>query len=43
MATEDTSARDTADNALKDYMKEFKGTARGGLRGNPGLLAKLGL
>lgn len=42
-AIEDTTARDTAYNALKAYMKELKGTARGALRGKNGLLAKLGL
>jgi len=42
-AIEDTSARDTAYEALKDFMKELKGTARGALRGKNGLLAKLGL
>lgn len=42
-AIEDTSARDTAYDALKAYMKELKGTARGALRGKAGPLAKLGL
>jgi hypothetical protein len=42
-AMEDTTARDTAYNALKAYMKELKGTARGALRGKNGLLAKLGM
>lgn len=42
-AIEDTTARDEAYNALKAYMKELKGTARGALRGKNGLLAKLGL
>ena len=42
-AIDDTDARDTAYNALKAYMKELKGTARGSLRGKNGLLAKLGL
>ncbi len=42
-AIDDTGARDTAYKALKEYMKELKGTARGALRGKHGLLAKLGL
>jgi hypothetical protein len=42
-AIEDTTARDEAYNALKTFMKELKGTARGALRGKHGLLAKLGL
>ena len=40
---DDTDARDTAYNALKSYMKELQGTARGARRGKNGLLAKLGL
>jgi hypothetical protein len=42
-AIDDTKDRDTAYEALKDFMKELKGTARGALRGKNGLLAKLGL
>ena len=40
-AIDDTATRDTAYKALKTYMKELKGTARGALRAKPGLLAKL--
>jgi len=40
-AIEDTAERDAAYAALKTFMKELKGTARGALRGKPGLLAKL--
>jgi len=39
----DTQDRDEAYNALKAYMKEIKGTLRGALKGQPDLLAKLGL
>ena len=39
----DTAERDAAYAALKTFMKELKGTARGALRGKPGLLAKLEL
>jgi hypothetical protein len=39
----DTAARDAAYVALKDYIKELKATARGALRKQPALLAKLGL
>ncbi len=42
-AIDDTDARDKAYQALKTFMKELKGTARGALRGKNGLLAKLGL
>jgi len=42
-AIDDTEERDKAYNALKEYMKELKGVARGALRGKNGLLAKLGL
>ena len=42
-AIEDTAERDAAYHALKAFMKELKGTARGALRGKPGLLAKLEL
>ena len=39
-AIEDTAERDATYAALKTFMKELKGTARGALRGKPGLLAK---
>jgi hypothetical protein len=42
-AIADTATRDTAYHALKEFMKELKGTARGALRSQPALLAKLGL
>ena len=42
-AIDDTSVRDAAYEALKDFMQELKGTARGALRGQHGLLAKLEL
>ena len=42
-AIEDTAERDATYAALKTFMKELKGTARGALRGKPGLLAKLEL
>lgn len=42
-AIDDTAERDAAYTALKTFMKELKGTARGALRGKPGLLAKLEL
>jgi hypothetical protein len=42
-AQEDTAARDAAYNALKEYMKEIMGTARGAFRGNAGALTKLKL
>ncbi len=35
--------RSAQDTALKTFIKELKGTARGTLRGKPGLLAKLEL
>ena len=40
-AMEDTAERDAAYAKLKDFMKELKGTARGALRNQPGLRAKL--
>jgi hypothetical protein len=40
-AIEDTATRDQHYEALKTYMKELKGTAKGALRGKPDLLAKL--
>jgi hypothetical protein len=42
-AMESTEERNTAYVALRAYMKELKGVARGALRGKPGLLAKLEL
>ena len=42
-AIDDTAQRDAAYDALKTFMKELKGTARGALRSKPGLLAKLEL
>ncbi|MES2706685.1 MAG: hypothetical protein V4726_08805 [Verrucomicrobiota bacterium] len=42
-AIADTAARDSAYDKLRIYMKELKGVARGALRTQPGLLAKLGL
>ena len=42
-AIDDTAERDAAYDALKTFMKELKGTARGALRAKPGLLAKLEL
>ena len=42
-AIDDTAERDAAYTALKTFIKELKGTARGALRGKPGLLAKLEL
>jgi hypothetical protein len=42
-AMDDTAARDAAYLALKEYIKELKATARGALRKQPALLAKLGL
>lgn len=42
-AQETTTARDTAYNGLKEYMKEIRGVARGAFRGNPGALTKLKL
>jgi hypothetical protein len=42
-AIESTGERNTAYVALRAYMKELKGVARGALRGKPGLLAKLEL
>ncbi len=42
-AIDDTSERDAAYAALKEFMKELKGTARGALKGKNGLLAKLEL
>ena len=39
----DTSQRDTTYDALRAYMKELKGVAKGALRGKHDLLAKLGL
>ena len=41
-AIEDTSVRDGAYEALKSYMKELKGVAKGALRGKHSLLSKLG-
>ena len=41
--TPDTTERDAAYNALKDYMKELKGVARAAFRKNPEALEKLGL
>lgn len=38
-----TEARDKAYADLRDFMKELKGVARGVLRGQRGLLAKLEL
>lgn len=38
-----TAARDAAYDALRKFMKELKGVAKGALRGKPALLAKLGL
>ncbi|MBC8127610.1 MAG: hypothetical protein H8M99_10770 [Gloeobacteraceae cyanobacterium ES-bin-144] len=42
-AIDGTAARNAAYENLKTFMKELKGTARGALRSNPGLLAKLEL
>lgn len=42
-AIEDTSHRDAAYDALRAWMKELKGVAKGALRHRPDLLAKLGL
>ena len=42
-AIDDPAQRDAAYDALKTFMKELKGTARGALRAKPGLLAKLEL
>jgi hypothetical protein len=42
-AIEATEERNTAYVALRTYMKELKGVARGALRGKAGLLAKLEL
>ncbi|GAA5483325.1 hypothetical protein [Haloferula sargassicola] len=42
-AIDDTAIRNAAYKALKTYMKELKGIARGALRKKPGLQAKLGL
>lgn len=39
----DTATRDEAYAKLKEFTAEFKGTMRGALRGQPDLLAKLGL
>ncbi len=39
----DTAKRDAAYAALREFMKELKGVAKGTLRGQPGLLAKLKL
>lgn len=41
-AIADTGARDLAYQGLKAFMQEFRGTVKGALRGQPGLLAKLG-
>lgn len=38
----DTSVRDAAYDALRTYMKELKGVAKGALRGKHSLLSKLG-
>ena len=42
-AEEDTAARDTAYNALKEWIKEAHGVARGAFRKNAGALTKLNL
>jgi hypothetical protein len=42
-AMESTEERNNAYVALRAYMKELKGVARGALRGKAGLLAKLDL
>jgi hypothetical protein len=42
-AMDSTEERNTAYAALRAYMKELKGVARGALRGKPGLRAKLEL
>ncbi len=42
-AVEDTEARDNAYTALKDWIKEAHGVARGAFRGNAGALTKLNL
>lgn len=42
-AIDSTEERNTAYVALRAYMKELKGVARGALRGKPGLRAKLDL
>jgi hypothetical protein len=42
-AIDDTTDRDAAYDALKEFMKEIKGVARGALRRKNGLLTKLGL
>jgi hypothetical protein len=42
-AIDSTGERNTAYVALRAYMKELKGVARGALRGKPGLRAKLEL
>jgi hypothetical protein len=42
-AQKSTESRDAAYEALKDYMKEIMGTARGAFRGNAGALTKLKL
>ena len=39
----DTTERDTAYDALREFMKELKGVAQGALLGKPALLAKLDL
>jgi hypothetical protein len=41
-AIEDTAERDAAYDALRDFMMELKGVAKGALRGKPALLSKLG-
>ncbi len=38
----ETAKRDSAYDALREFMKELKGVAKGALRGKPSLLAKLG-
>ncbi len=38
-----TAERDAAYDSLRGFMKELKGVAKGALRGQPSLLAKLGL
>jgi len=42
-AMDSTEERNNAYVALRAYMKELKGVARGALRGKPGLRAKLEL
>ena len=42
-AVGNTEARDAAYDALRGFMKELKGVAKGALRGKHALLSKLGL